>query len=58
MEYTLTLTPNEAQAIVDILAQLPTQTGAFPLYQNVVSQLQAQMPEQEPTEAPAESPAK
>ena len=54
MEYTLTLTPNEAQAIVDILAQMPTQTGAFPLYQKVVAQLQAQMPEQEPTETSAQ----
>ena len=47
MEYTLTFSPNEAQAIVDLLAQLPTQSGAFPLYQKVIAQLQEQMPKEE-----------
>jgi len=48
--YTLTLTPNEAQAIVNIIGSLKTETGVFPLYNIVLEQLKAQMPEQPETE--------
>lgn len=49
--YTLTLTPDEAQAIVNVLGQMKTETGAYPLYIKVVDQFKAQMPEQPETEA-------
>jgi len=36
------LESNEAQFILQVLAQLPTQTGAFPLYQKWENQFKAQ----------------
>jgi len=37
------LEDNEAQFVVQVLGQLPTQSGAFPLYQKVTEQFNAQV---------------
>jgi hypothetical protein len=47
-----TLEDNEAQFVVQVLGQLPTQSGAFPLYQKVTEQFNAQV--QADTPAPTE----
>lgn len=39
---TFDLTQQEAQAILNVLGQLPTSSGAFPLLQKLVEQFQAQ----------------
>ena len=44
---TLDLFADEAAIIVQVIGNLPTQTGAFPLYQKLIQQIQAQMPAQE-----------
>ncbi len=38
----LTLTPQEAQAILNVLGDLPTKSGAFPLLQKLAEQVQQQ----------------
>ena len=42
--------PNEAQFLLQVLGQLPTQSGAFPLLQKLAQQVQAQQPQQPPAE--------
>ncbi len=37
-----TIEPNEAAFIVRVIGQLPTESGAFPLHQKLVTQLKAQ----------------
>lgn len=41
-QITLTLTLQEAQAVVQVLGELPSKTGAFPLLQKLTQQLQSQ----------------
>jgi hypothetical protein len=41
-QITLTLTPQEAQAILQVLGEMPTKTGAFPLLQKLTEQVQIQ----------------
>ncbi len=47
----LELEPNEAQFLLQVLGQLPTQSGAYPLLQKIMQQVQAQTPQpaKEPT---------
>jgi hypothetical protein len=40
---TFTLEDNEAQFVLQVLGQLPTQSGAFPLYQKLAEQFNVQM---------------
>ena len=40
------LEQNEAAFIIRVIGGLPTESGAFPLHQKLVSQYQAQNPEQ------------
>lgn len=42
------LNQNEAQFILQVLGQLPTQTGALPLFKNWEAQFASQMPKDEP----------
>ncbi len=42
---------NEVQFIVNVLGELPSKTGAFPLLQKIVEQANAQQPAQPETEA-------
>ena len=46
----LDVEPNEAQFLLQVLGQLPTQSGAFPLLQKLAQQVQAQHPQQPPAE--------
>lgn len=39
---TLTLSPEYTEAILQVLGQLPTQTNAFPIYQEVKRQYETQ----------------
>ena len=41
------LEQNEAAFIIRVLGNLPTESGALPLYQNLVQQYQAQAPKEE-----------
>ena len=41
-QITLTLTVQEAQAILQVLGEMPTKSGAFPLMQKLAEQVQAQ----------------
>ena len=41
-QITLTLTPQEAQAIINVLGDLPTKSGAFPLLQKLAEQVKTQ----------------
>ena len=41
----LEVEPNEAQFLLQVLGQLPTQSGAFPLLQKLLQQVQAQAPQ-------------
>jgi len=47
---------NEAQFILQVLGQLPTQSNAFPLYKKLLSQAQSQAPVQDapPSDTPAQ----
>ena len=44
---TLTLTPEEVQALFNILGDLPTKTGVYPLMVKIKEQAEAQMNAQE-----------
>lgn len=46
----LEVEPNEAQFLLSVLGQLPTQSGAFPLLQKLLQQVQPQMPQPAPQE--------
>lgn len=41
MEIQLSLTEQEAQAIIQVLGQLPTSSNAYPLLQKIITQVQA-----------------
>ena len=41
MTYTFTLEENEATFILQVIGQLPTQSGAFPLLQKLQAQVSA-----------------
>lgn len=51
MELTLTLSEIEVKAILNVLGQLATNTGAYPLMMNIERQLQAQLPAEQQEEA-------
>jgi hypothetical protein len=50
MELNLTLTVEETQAILNVLGDLPSKTGAWPLIVKLKEQAEAQLPKPEPVE--------
>ena len=42
----LELNQDEVQFIVNVMSELPTKTGCFPLMQKIVAQAQAQVPKE------------
>lgn len=46
-DVTLSLSLEEAVAIVNLLGSLPTSQGGFPLWQKLKAQVEAQMPKEE-----------
>ena len=50
MEINLTLTKEEASYIVNVLAELPTKTGAWTLIQKINAQAEPQIPTTEKKE--------
>lgn len=46
----LDIEPNEAQFLLQVLGQLPTQSGAFPLLQKLLQQVKEQTPQPAPQE--------
>jgi hypothetical protein len=49
-DITLTLTVQEVNAILQVMGELPTKTGAYPLVLKIKEQAEAQLPK--PDEAP------
>ena len=47
MNITLTLDVNEVNAILKVLGDLPTHTGAWPLVVKIKEQAESQLPKQE-----------
>jgi hypothetical protein len=47
MELTLKLTVDEVNGILQVLGELPSKTGAWPLIVNIKQQAEAQMPKPE-----------
>jgi hypothetical protein len=47
MELNLTLDVNEVNAILKVLGDLPTHTGAWPLVMKIKEQAESQLPKQE-----------
>lgn len=45
-DITLTLTADEVQSIFNVLGQLPTSSGAYPLMVKIKEQAEAQIPPQ------------
>lgn len=43
-EVRLVLEPQEAVNIANMVGQIPTQAGVFPLYQKIKSQIEQQLP--------------
>ena len=52
MELNLTLTVDEVNAILQVLGDLPTKTGAYPLVMKIKGQAEAQIPQEEPKNDP------
>lgn len=48
---TLNLSPEEVQFIFNVLGELPSKSGAFPLMMKIKEQADAQTPDANPTEA-------
>ena len=48
MELNLTLTVEEVNAILQVLGDLPTKTGAYPLVMKIKGQAEPQIPQEEP----------
>lgn len=48
MELNLTLTVDEVNAILQVLGDLPTKTGAYPLVMKIKGQAESQIPQEEP----------
>ena len=46
-DITLTLTPQEAVDVINIIGQLPTQANVHPLYTKLRAQAEAQLPKPE-----------
>jgi hypothetical protein len=54
VELKLTLSIDETNAIMQVLGQLPTQSGAYPLLMKIKAQAESQLPEDvEPVETPS-----
>lgn len=51
MPINLELTVEEVNAILGVLGDLPSKTGAWPLIVKIKEQAESQLPKQEPTEA-------
>lgn len=51
MELTLKLTVEEINGILQVMGDLPTKTGAFPLVMKIKAQADAQMPKAEEPKA-------
>lgn len=51
MELTLKLTVEEVNAILQVMGELPTKTGAFPLVMKIKQQADAQLPKPEEQKA-------
>ena len=47
MELTLKLTVEEVNSVLQVLGELPSKTGAWPLIVNIKQQAEAQMPKPE-----------
>jgi len=47
---TFTLEDNEAEFVVKVIGQMPTQSNAFPLFQKLAEQFNTQTPPQEPSQ--------
>ena len=45
MSYQFNLEENETAFVLQVIGNLPTQTGAFPLFEKMQAQVKAQMPE-------------
>jgi hypothetical protein len=50
MDITLTVTTDEANAILQVLGQLPTSSNAYPLMMKIKQQAEAQVPQEDPAE--------
>jgi len=48
LELNLTLTVDEVNAILQVLGDLPTKTGAYPLAMKIKGQAEAQIPQEKP----------
>jgi hypothetical protein len=48
LELTLKLTVDEVNAILQVLGDLPTKTGAYPLVMKIKGQAEAQIPKEQP----------
>ena len=48
MELTITLTAEEVNAVLQVLGDLPTKTGAYPLVMKIKGQAEAQIPKEQP----------
>ena len=48
MEIKFTMTVEEANAVLQVLGQLPTSSGAYPLLMKLKAQADEQVPKQEP----------
>ena len=49
MEVKLTLSVEEVNAVLQVLGELPSKTGAWPLILKIKEQADAQLPKPEPT---------
>jgi hypothetical protein len=47
LELNLTLTVEEVNAILQVLGDLPTKTGAYPLVMKIKEQAEAQLPKEQ-----------
>ena len=45
MSFQFNLEENEAAFVLQVIGNLPTQSGAFPLFEKLQAQVKAQMPE-------------
>jgi hypothetical protein len=50
MDITLTVTTDEANAILQVLGQLPTSSNAYPLMMKIKQQAEAQVPQEDHAE--------
>jgi hypothetical protein len=50
MDITLTVTTDEANAILQVLGQLPTSSNAYPLMMKIKQQAEAQVSQEDPAE--------